>query len=139
MHNIPQNREDKVDTLKKRTSVLYVEDQKVNREVVAMMLKSLGCKVDTANNGHQALEMFVPGKYDIIFMDIRMPGIDGIETTRKMLEEYGKSLPPVVAISASVLDDGKENILNSGMVDLITKPVSKKRLSNAIETFGNRD
>ncbi len=138
MHNIPQNKEGNVDTMKERPYVLYVEDQKVNREVVAMMLKTLGCHVDTANDGYQALEMYTPGKYDIIFMDIRMPGIDGIETTKKLLEEYGDALPPVVAISASILEDGRENILNSGMVDLITKPVSKYRLNSAIETFGRK-
>lgn len=138
MQSIPQNNEGAIEAVKKNSSVLYVEDQKVNREVVAMMLKTLGCHVDTANDGHQAIEMFTPGKYDIIFMDIRMPGIDGIETTKKLLKKYGDTLPPVVAISASVLEDDREKILDIGMVDLITKPVSKNRLSKAIETHGQR-
>lgn len=113
-------------------SVLYVEDKHINRQVVSMLLKGIGCKVETAVDGYDALEKFKPGKFDLVFMDICMPGLDGIQTTIELNKRYGKELPPIIALSASMFKNDEEEIKKCGMVHYISKPVSKEILEDAI-------
>lgn len=116
-------------------SVLYVEDKHINRQVVSMLLKGIGCQVETAIDGYDALEKYKPGKYDLIFMDICMPGIDGIQTTIELQKRYGKALPPIIALSASTFNDDEKELKKCGMAHFISKPVSKEILEDAIINY----
>ncbi len=112
-------------------SILLVEDKFVNQKVIELMLKDVGCSVDIASNGKIALEMYKPGKYDIILMDIQMPVMDGITALGHLRKKY-KQLEPVIALSANVLEGDEDNYLENGMSDFIGKPVNQEDLIEKI-------
>jgi WD40 repeat protein/signal transduction histidine kinase/CheY-like chemotaxis protein len=104
---------------------LVVDDIQQNREVLSELLKSIGCQVTQAVNGLDALEKTSNADFDICFLDIRMPIMDGLETLCQMKERYavvGRSLPPCVAISASVLAHEQERFRAGGFEAFLTKP-----------------
>ena len=112
--------------------VLVAEDNLVNQEVVARMLESLGCQVEVAEDGSQALEKLESGGYDLVLMDCQMPVIDGYEATALMrqLERDGKlRCPPVVALTANALEGDRERCLAAGMDDYLAKPFSRATLA----------
>ena len=109
--------------LNKALSILFVEDKKVTQKVVTLLLNSIGHSVETADNGKQALEMFNPGKYDLILMDIQMPVMDGITATRILREKY-KELPPIVGLSANAFEGDRKKYMDMGLDDYLTKPAN---------------
>jgi len=114
---------------------LLVEDIEVNRIVIGDMLEMLGCRVDTAVHGEDALNMLAKDKaYDIIFMDCNMPVMDGFEATKKIRELYGQELP-IIAVSAHVGSEDIQNCFNVGMNGYVYKPVTKKSLFDAIQKW----
>jgi len=112
--------------------VLLVEDNVVNQEVVLGMLNYLGCRVDVAANGREALEATARQPYDLILMDCQMPEMDGYEATRIIREkengENYKSHTPIVALTAHAMQGDLENCLAAGMDDYISKPFTQKQL-----------
>ena len=108
--------------------VLVVDDVHENRQVLAGLLESIGAEVELAASGSEALEMLQQGRPDIIFMDIRMPGMDGVETFRRMGEEWGRDAVKAVAVSASVLDHQRRGYLEQGFAGFIDKPFRAERL-----------
>jgi CheY-like chemotaxis protein len=104
-------------------NVLCVEDKEVNQKILSIMLHNAGCKVDIAPNGLVALEMFEPGKYDVILMDIQMPVMDGLTATKELRKKY-KSLPPVIGVSANALMINAKKYIDQGLDDYISKPVT---------------
>ncbi|MEM9023787.1 MAG: ATP-binding protein, partial [Bacteroidota bacterium] len=84
---------------------LVVEDEPLNQMVVKLMLENFGCEVELASNGLESVEMFEPGKYQYIFMDIQMPIMDGIEATHALRKKYFKDeLPPIIGVSANAME-----------------------------------
>jgi two-component system, sensor histidine kinase and response regulator len=114
--------------------VLFAEDKIVNQKVVLILLESMGHKVTVANNGRQVLEMFEPGKFDLILMDIQMPDMDGVTATRSLKEKY-KDLPPIVGLSANAFEGDREKYMNHGMDDYLTKPVSSEDFESLISNL----
>ena len=108
-------------------SVLLVEDMEINCEIILALLEPTNVHVECADSGEKALEMFraAPDKYDLIFMDIQMPGMDGYETTRciRNLEVPSALKIPIVAISANVFKEDIDQCYESGMNGHIGKPV----------------
>ncbi len=102
--------------------ILLTEDKKVNQKVISLILTSMGHHITLANNGEDAIKQFLPGKFDLILMDIQMPVMDGLTATRKLKEQYDE-LPPVVGLSANALQGDREKYMGYGMDDYITKPV----------------
>ena len=107
----------------KQIRILLVEDKFINQKVINLLLKSLGHEVVTANHGEHALEIYRPGNFDLILMDIQMPVMDGITATQKLKEKYAE-LPPVVGLSANAFDGDRERYMSQGMDDYLTKPVN---------------
>lgn len=104
--------------------ILLVDDNQVNRKVASEILLKAGCEVVTADSGAKAIEVFGENHgFDVIFMDIQMPEMDGIETTKRMRELYGKSLPKVVAMTAYSMQHDRERFLSEGMDDYVPKPI----------------
>jgi len=126
--------------VERRTSgvrVLVVEDNEVNRKLALRLLQRLGCSVDIATNGREAVEMTANRAYDMVFMDIQMPEMDGIEATRLIREREsatGKHLP-IIAMTAHAMEGDRERCLSSGMDDYLSKPVKVDLLAQMVERW----
>lgn len=108
-------------------NVLFAEDKKVNQKVVSLMLENANCSVTIAENGHKVLEEYKKKPFDVILMDIMMPGMDGITAMKKLKEKYS-NLPPIIGLSANAMKGDKEKYLQEGLDDYITKPVNQQTL-----------
>jgi len=117
--------------------VLLVEDNEVNRKLALHMLRRLGCVVEVAMNGREAVELTAKRVYDLVFMDIQMPEMDGIEATRLIRERErstGKHLP-IVAMTAHAMEGDRERCLAAGMDDYLSKPVKIDLLAQMVEKW----
>lgn len=105
-------------------SVLVADDDWVSREVTTTILKRLGCRVDSVNDGNQAVSRALTGDYDIVFMDCRMPGMDGLQASREIRRREAGSgrHVQIIAITAHCLDEDRQRCLDAGMDDHISKP-----------------
>ncbi len=108
--------------VKQKYRILVVEDHHINQEMICEMLTRLGCSVDTACNGREALVFLTDNLYDAIFMDLQMPEMDGYETTRRIREGEGESSIPIIALTANHVKEDLERCLDFGMNDYLTKP-----------------
>lgn len=117
-----------------KLNVLLAEDNPVNQQTATIMLQKLGHEVTVANNGVEALEQATLGDYDLVFMDIQMPEMDGLTATRKVREkeaETGKHVP-IVAMTAHTMKGDQERCLEAGMDDYISKPIRRKEVAKVI-------
>ncbi|WP_159565606.1 aerobic respiration two-component sensor histidine kinase ArcB [Budvicia diplopodorum] len=117
--------------------VLLVEDIELNVIVARSVLEKLGHSVDVAMTGTAALEQFKPDLYDLVLLDIQLPDMTGFDIAKRFRQTYGTSeLPPLVALTANVLK-GKQEYLDSGMDDVLSKPLSVPELMVVIKKIGN--
>lgn len=126
-----------IDKFKKPLEALLAEDNIINQKVTGSMLQNLGCNVTTAANGKQAVELFGEKPFDVVFMDIQMPEMDGFEATeliRKHEQKTGKHTP-IIALTAHAMKGDREKCLQAGMDEYITKPVSINSVVNAFKVF----
>ena len=115
--------------------VLLVEDIELNVIVARSVLEKLGNSVDVAMTGKAALEMFTPGEYDLVLLDIQLPDMTGLDISRELTRKYhADDLPPLVALTANVLKDKKE-YMDAGMDDVLSKPLSVPALTAMIKKF----
>jgi signal transduction histidine kinase/CheY-like chemotaxis protein len=118
--------------------ILITEDNVINQKLMQRILEVYGITVDIANNGLEAFEKRRAKKYDLIFMDIEMPVMDGIEVTQKILEyEKYDDIPhiPIVALTANALKGDKEKFLEQGMDEYIAKPIETAELLYILNKF----
>ncbi|EMX5634113.1 aerobic respiration two-component sensor histidine kinase ArcB [Escherichia coli] len=116
-------------------NVLLVEDIELNVIVARSVLEKLGNSLDVAMTGKTALEMFKPGEYDLVLLDIQLPDMTGLDISRELTKRYPREdLPPLVALTANVLKD-KQEYLNAGMDDVLSKPLSVPALTAMIKKF----
>ncbi len=110
-------------------SILVVDDHPINREVAAGHLRRLGHEVDLASGGEEAILAASKRDYDVVFMDLQMPGTSGIEATRRLLEATADRRPPhVIALTASVYEEDREACRRAGMCDFVGKPIDLPQL-----------
>jgi CheY-like chemotaxis protein len=102
--------------------------------VAARLLEKLGCRVDVAANGREAVEMVGLLPYDAIFMDCQMPEMDGFEATQEIRKREGLSVHrPIIAMTANAMQGDRERCLDAGMDDYVSKPIRKADLTEALE------
>jgi signal transduction histidine kinase/ActR/RegA family two-component response regulator len=112
--------------------LLIAEDNPVNQRVASRMLQRLGYKADVVDNGRLAVEAVERQAYDVIFMDVQMPELDGLEATRRIKARTGH-VPWIIALTAHALDEDRKQCLSAGMNDFLSKPVQLTELTAAIE------
>ncbi len=114
-------------------SVLVVDDERDNRAVLIGLLASVGIQWSEAEGGVEAVSQVVAKRPDLVFMDVKMPGMDGIEATRRIRAlEQGKTLP-IVMLSASVFQDERQSVLRTGGNEFIGKPFQEQQIWEALE------
>ena len=116
--------------------ILLAEDVIVNQKVVLHLLKRLGYYADVANNGQEVLEALHRQLYDVIFMDVQMPQMDGLEATHRIYQEWSPLQRPwIIAMTANSLRGDRETCLRAGMNDYISKPIRIEALVEALNTY----
>jgi signal transduction histidine kinase len=113
-------------------SVLLVEDDPANRRIAHLMLDELGCQADEAINGLEAIERARARAYDVILMDLQMPGLDGLETTRRIRAGRHGREPFIIALTASVMKDDQARCRAAGMDGHLVKPLRLDTLADAL-------
>ena len=118
-------------------NILLVEDNPINQKLAAKMLKRNGAEVDVTYDGLQAVNAVkkAPSRYDIILMDRQMPTMDGVTATKIIIETYGEKAPKIIALTANVYKEQREEMLNAGMVAFLNKPINEGLLCNTINEF----
>lgn len=116
--------------------ILLAEDNAINALLTRTLLEAEGHSVDTVEDGVLAVESMKTASYDLIFMDMRMPNMDGLEATRKIraLSNVSRALP-IIALTANAFDDDRNACFDSGMNDFMTKPVSAEELSEKVRDW----
>jgi CheY-like chemotaxis protein len=113
--------------------VLFVEDDPMNRRVVKDMLRVVGADMEEAADAETGLRMIQDGTYNIILMDLRMPGMDGLTAIRQLRATTGdKAMLPVIVVTADTAVDLRQQCMDAGADDVILKPVAMGALLNAM-------
>lgn len=116
--------------------ILVVEDNLINRALMAQILSKLGYQAELVSNGPDAIDILRCQSFDLILMDIQMPGMDGIETTRQIRQTFS-SPPPIIAVTAYALPEDRERFLMSGLDDCLEKPISPTSVSTLLKKWEN--
>ncbi len=103
-------------------SILVAEDNLINQKIITRTINNLGYSCDVVSNGQEVLSSLERQRYDIIFMDIQMPEMDGLEATRRIRKEFKGAQPLIIAMTAAAYDDDRVSAINAGMDDYMTKP-----------------
>lgn len=121
-------------TISRFLNVLVAEDSPINAKVITTFLQQDGHRVTHVENGKLALEALKNNMFDVVFMDMRMPEMDGIESTRQWRgEETDDKHIPIVALTANATPEDKNNCLSAGMDEFLSKPVSQEKLRELIK------
>ena len=124
-----------------KAKILLAEDNRVNSEFAQEILRKFGCSVEAAKNGKLAVEKAKVMDFDLIFMDVQMPEMDGFEATgtiKNVLTEQKRPLPPIIAMTANAMKGDHEACLAAGMDDYIYKPVHKTQIAEMLDKWLER-
>jgi CheY-like chemotaxis protein/HPt (histidine-containing phosphotransfer) domain-containing protein len=115
--------------------ILLVEDNLINQKVAKLMLSQLGYAVELAINGREAVDMVAAGSYDVVFMDVQMPVLDGVGATEEIRRRWpdASDRPRIVAMTANAMAGDRERYLAAGMDDYVAKPIRTDQLRAAID------
>lgn len=114
--------------------VLVVDDDLINRTLTVAMLEKLGLKADAASGGQEALAMVPNGSYSVVLMDLEMPDMDGVETTRAIRQLSLPNQPFIIALTANAFESDRERCLRAGMDDFLSKPFRFNALREKMES-----
>lgn len=135
-YNASHPEEQHQENTNKHLKILLAEDNRMNQLVARRIFEKIGYTIDMADNGILALEKMEMQDYDLVFMDIQMPEMDGLQATRNILERYGDNAPPVIAMTANVLSENEQECKEAGMKDFLSKPFTIERLEAIINKWG---
>ncbi|MDH5445115.1 MAG: response regulator [Gammaproteobacteria bacterium] len=107
-------------------TILLVEDNKTNQNLIASLLRKMGASVTCANDGKEAMELALRQQYDLIYMDMQMPVMSGLEAIKQLRANYYRA--PIVALTANATREDRQSCLDAGCNDYLTKPVNRERL-----------
>ncbi len=115
--------------------ILVVEDNETNMYLITFILKNKAYDVIEARSGEEGVEMAKKEKPDLIIMDIQLPGIDGLETTKQIRDSEADGGVPIVALTSYAMVGDREKALNAGCTGYIEKPINPETFMSEIETF----
>jgi CheY-like chemotaxis protein len=118
--------------------VLVVDDNSVNRKILARQLELAGASIDTAAGGEEALDLWRRGAYDLVLADLQMPTMDGFELARRIRAGEaagGRPRTPILAVTASTLEEQEQKSRAAGMDGFITKPIGIERLQATLDVW----
>lgn len=120
--------------------ILVVEDNVVNQKIARHLLEKLGCRVDVAANGEEGVKMLDELSYDVVFMDVQMPELDGIQATERIRarEQESGAHVPIIAMTARAMSGDRERCLAAGMDDYVSKPVRRAQLLRMLDKYLGR-
>ena len=121
--------------LLKTKKVLLAEDNKINQVIAKKLFSKLGYDVDIVNDGAEALKTAMSKTYDIIFMDMQMPIMDGVSATQKIIESMPENYPAIIAMTANVLESDKQKCFDAGMVEFLAKPIDANKVIEVLQQF----
>ena len=121
----------------KPLKMLVAEDNNMNQLLATKMFKKIGYIIEIANNGKEAVEMTNKYDYDLVFMDIHMPEMDGIEATEKILNSGKAKIPIIIAMTANAVKEAEAEYLQLGMKDIVTKPFTIEQLRKVLEKWAH--
>jgi CheY-like chemotaxis protein len=120
-------------------NVLFAEDNIVSQQVALRMLRKLGIGADVAGNGLEVLQALERRRYDVVFMDVQMPDMDGVEATRRIYERWpAEERPVIIAMTANAIQGDREKYLEAGMDDYVSKPVRMKDIQAVLNRVSGR-
>jgi len=138
LHIKDMREQDEEEAMRPIVSVLLVDDNLANLQLASELLRGLNTQVVQASNGKQAIDACNDNEFDVIFMDIQMPGMDGMEATRHIRAlEQGKRRTPIIALTAHTITEQKAELLIAGMDDCISKPVNEAQLAHIINRWAS--
>lgn len=115
--------------------ILVVEDNRLNMELAVDLLRLQGYDVFSAQTGKEALEIVEREAFDLVLMDVHLPGMDGLQVTRMLKENPKTKHIPVVALTAYAMKGDEERMLDQGCVGYIAKPIDTREFPRAVEKF----
>jgi CheY-like chemotaxis protein len=116
--------------------ILIAEDSFVNQKILLRILRQIGCTADVVSNGLQATEAVAAMNYDIVFMDMYMPEMDGLEATKKIVNSrFQRNRPKIIALTAGSMSEDKEKCIDAGMDDYVTKPVRLEEILSILNRW----
>jgi CheY-like chemotaxis protein len=118
--------------------ILVAEDNIINQKMIRNVLKLLGYTADIVANGLEVIEAVKRQRYELIFMDIQMPEMDGYEATSIIIDHLKTNRPIIIAMTANAMKSDKEKCMEIGMDDYITKPLKVEDLKKAFEYWGEK-
>ncbi|RJP61488.1 MAG: response regulator [Candidatus Auribacter fodinae] len=116
----------------KGTRVLLAEDNPINQKLIGLLLKNIGCEVDIASNGQEAIDLLRKNTYHVVLMDLQMPVISGTEAAKIIRSEMNNRRIPIIALTASVVPEDKLRSLEAGMNDFLSKPIDAQQLKEKV-------
>jgi len=121
-----------------KTRILLAEDNRVNQKFAVLLLKKLGYQADVVSNGAEVLQALHSQSYDVVFMDVEMPEMDGLTATRQICEQWAAGeRPRIIALTAYARRGDRERCLAAGMDDYITKPIELPKLLQALQNLSD--
>ncbi|MDY7007473.1 MAG: response regulator [Cyanobacteriota bacterium] len=119
--------------------ILLAEDNIINQEFAVAILEKMGYKIDVVHNGIDAIAACKNQNYDIIFMDVQMPEMDGLEATREIIKQLpSETRPKIIAMTANAMEDDRDECLQAGMDDYVSKPVKIQLMQQMLEKWGTK-
>jgi len=119
-----------------KLTALVVDDNAINRLIIGSLLKKYGAAVDEARNGQEALLAVTERSFDIIFMDIQMPVMDGIESARRIRDlPKPKSSTPIIAVTADAIQSHIERYRKEGFNDILVKPINFEKIHDSLKLY----
>ncbi len=115
--------------------ILVAEDNEINQKLIQINLNKMGYNPTIVNNGQEALDQIKQNKFDLIFMDVQMPVMDGVTATKEIVRKYGNAKPIIIAVTANAMGNDKQSYITAGMDDYISKPFTAKEIEACLRNW----